>query len=414
MERALLVTADLKNERQRNVELATQELRSLTATAGGRVSKEVIAHLAKPNPALFLGKGKVEELSEVIKVEAIDTAIFNNNLSSTQQRNLEEILGVKTIDRTQLILDIFAQHANSREGKLEVELVQLEYLLPRLTGKGIMLSRLGGGIGTRGPGEKKLEVDRRRIRNRIGKLKTDLKGLRTHRQNLRKKRISESIPGIAIVGYTNAGKSTLINAFTGAGQTIGNSLFTTLDSLSRAYKLKNHQKVIFSDTVGFLDRLPHGLIEAFKATLEEVRCAHLLIHVLDVSFPRYEQRAEAVWVVLKELGVEKKPLITVLNKVDRLTDRSWLGRIRRDFPNPVGISAQTGEGLKELEDLIVVQLKANLKSLSLNLPLDKMQLVDLIYRQGNVKNINYTQKTIEIEVDLPLNLAEVLKKYEKK
>ncbi len=414
MERALLVTVDLMHEEHLNLEMIREELSRLATTAGGEVSSEIVCHRAKPDPKYFIGSGKVEELTQLVKDERIDAIIFNNDFSGSQQRNLEEALGVKTIDRTQLILDIFAQHAHSQEGKLQIELAQLEYLLPRLSGKGILLSRLGGGVGTRGPGEQKLEVDRRRIRERIAKLKEDLKSVRTHRQNLKKKRILEAIPMIAIVGYTNAGKSTLLNAFTSAAQPVKDSLFTTLDPLSRMYKLKNHQKIIFSDTVGFLERLPHGLIEAFKATLEEVKDAHLLIHVLDVSHPQYPERAKAVVSVLKELKVEDKPLITALNKMDKLQDATWLGSLKRSFANPVAISAKTGQGLEELEALIIRELKGELKNLKLDLPLDKMQLLDMIYQQGNVRSVNYTQKKIEIDADLPLNLAEVLKEYEKK
>ncbi len=414
MERALLVTVDLMHEEHLNLEMIREELSRLATTAGVEVSSEIVCHRDKPDPKYFIGSGKVEELTQLVKDERIDAIIFNNDFSGSQQRNLEEALGVKTIDRTQLILDIFAQHAHSQEGKLQIELAQLEYLLPRLSGKGILLSRLGGGVGTRGPGEQKLEVDRRRIRERIAKLKEDLKSVRTHRQNLKKKRILEAIPMIAIVGYTNAGKSTLLNAFTSAAQPVKDSLFTTLDPLSRMYKLKNHQKIIFSDTVGFLERLPHGLIEAFKATLEEVKDAHLLIHVLDVSHPQYPERAKAVVSVLKELKVEDKPLITALNKMDKLQDATWLGSLKRSFANPVAISAKTGQGLEELEALIIRELKGELKNLKLDLPLDKMQLLDMIYQQGNVRSVNYTQKKIEIDADLPLNLAEVLKEYEKK
>jgi GTP-binding protein HflX len=412
MERALLVTVDLKHDKYFNYELASQELSQLASTSGVIAVKESICHRDKIDPAYFIGKGKVEELTGLIQEEAIDVVIFDNNLSSTQHRNLEEIFQVKTIDRTQLILDIFAQHAHSQEGKFQVELAQLQYLLPRLAGKGVLLSRLGGGIGTRGPGEQKLEVDRRKIRERIAKVKDELKHLREHRNNLRKKRTAEHIPLVAFVGYTNAGKSTLLNAFTAAGQTVKDSLFTTLDPLNRMYSLKNHQKIIFSDTVGFLDRLPHDLIEAFKATLEEVRQAQLLVHVLDVSSPHYEYRSTAVIKVLEELGAADKPLITALNKIDQLSDRDWLGSIKRDFINPVAISAKAKEGLDELEELIVNQLSSNVRSLHLSLPFDKMQLVDLVYRSGKVKNITYTQAHIEIEAELPLHVADSLREYE--
>jgi GTP-binding protein HflX len=413
MERALLITVDLKRDSSFNPEMAKEELKQLSITANLEIVEEVVCHRDKIDSGFFIGSGKVEEITNLLKEEGINVVIFNNDLSSTQQRNLEDAWQVKTIDRTQLILDIFAKHAQSQEGKLQVELAQLEYLLPRLTGKGIMLSRLGGGVGTRGPGEQKLEADRRRIREHIVRVKDQLKDVRTHRQNLRKKRTNEAIPVIALVGYTNAGKSTLLNALTNAGQIVRESLFTTLDPLSRVHKLKNNQKVIFSDTVGFLERLPHGLIEAFKATLEEVKQAHLLIHCLDISHPQYEERAKAVNIVLNELGVEDKPMITALNKIDKLTDRTWLERLKRDFKNSVAISAKLSQGLPDLEDLIIDALRGEFKSLRLSLPLDKIKLVDLIYQQGKVKEIKYTQESIEIDADLPINLGEVLKEYEK-
>src|SRR3989338_720490 len=286
MEKALLVTIKLKSEADNwKIEDIALELEELVFTSGAEVVDNITCLSEKPTANFFIGSGKAEELAFLCQEQDIDTVVFSHNLSGTQQRNLEETIGKKTIDRTQLILDIFARHAKSPEGKMQVELAQLQYLLPRLIGKGIILSRLGGGIGTSGPGEQKLEVDRRRIRKRIDKLKSDLKQFSLHRLTMKKKRRENAIPTVALVGYTNAGKSTLLNALTSANQVISGSLFTTLDPLSKSLVLPNGEHIVISDTVGFLHGLPHHLIEAFKATLEEVIDADLLIHVLNKTPP---------------------------------------------------------------------------------------------------------------------------------
>ncbi|MFA5287120.1 MAG: GTPase HflX, partial [Candidatus Omnitrophota bacterium] len=295
MERALLVTVELKQDREElSIEDSEFELRELVSACGVEVVDNANCFCDKPTPNFLIGKGKVEELGALAQELEVDTIIFSENLSGTQQRNLEEKLGKKTVDRTQLILDIFARRAKSPEGKMQVELAQLKYLMPRLSGKGLILSRQGGGVGTSGPGEKKLEVDRRRIRERIGKLEDDLKGVTAHRFLMRKRRKDRSIPLVALVGYTSAGKSTLLNALTQAEQVVSESLFTTLDPLARNLKLPNGEEIVLSDTVGFLRNLPHNLIEAFKATLEEVTDADLLIHVLDASSPKAYDRHKAV------------------------------------------------------------------------------------------------------------------------
>ncbi len=406
MERILIVTVKLESEPDDwSIDDYALEMEELAATSHAEIVDNMACLRDKPTPNFFIGKGKAEEISALVNEQNIDTVIFSHDITGTQQRNLENIIGRKVIDRTQLILDIFALHAKTPEGKTQVELAQLEYLLPRLLGKGIAVTREGGGIGTRGPGEKKLEIDRRRIRSRIAALRSDLKQLSLHRLNLRKKRKEKSIPSVALVGYTNAGKSTLLNALTGAGQVVQNSLFTTLDPLTKALKLPNAENIVVSDTVGFLYNLPHHLIEAFKATLEEVVDADLLIHVLDVSNPKLEQLNQAVLSVLKDLQVEDKPRITALNKMDQVSDQAWLKEISVDFPNSVVISAKLGTNLEEILAKIRENFQDQMISLKLLLPHARMSLIDLFYRKGSVEKIDYLQKGIQVKVNLPRIIA---------
>ncbi|MDP1853539.1 MAG: GTPase HflX [Candidatus Omnitrophota bacterium] len=402
MEKTLLITTVFYGDKETaSAENRDVELFELAKTAGAYVADRIICHLVKVTPNLYMGKGKAEEVKILAQKYNIDTVILNNELSPTQQRNLEELIGVKILDRTQLIMDIFARHARSQEGKIQVELAQLEYFLPRLSGKGIMLSRLGGGIGTRGPGEQKLEVDRRTIRRRIAKLKEGLLDLSQHRKVSRKKRVDAGIPLVSLVGYTNAGKSTLMNALTASSQIVSDSLFTTLDSLSRAIVLPNNQKVILSDTVGFLYHLPHNLIEAFKATLEEVKEADLLIHVLDVSNTEFREHGYSVSNVLSELGAIDKPIITALNKIDKLEDRSILAEVKEGFPHPAAISAKNKENLDILISLILQYLPVHLKKNKLFIPTSHMRLIDIIYKEGKVEQINYREDGVEVDAYLP-------------
>lgn len=402
MERALLVIIKLNTEKGRwGIEDTAQELEELALSAGVEAVDKVTALRDTPTPGLLIGKGKAQEVALLSQEENIDTVIFSHELSGTQQRNLEEVIGKKTIDRTQLILDIFARHAKSPEGKMQVELAQLQYLMPRLVGKGIMLSRLGGGIGTRGPGEQKLEADRRRIRKRIDKLKDDLRHLSGRRDILRKKRKENAVPSVALVGYTNAGKSTLLNALTNAGQVESGALFTTLDPLFKSLQLPNGEKIVISDTVGFLHNLPHQLIEAFKATLEEVVQADLLIHVLDVSNPLVYEYNKAVFEVLKELQADQKPLITALNKIDLMDSEARLSRLKQDFINPVEISAKLRQNMDVLIANIQKNFTARMVNIEIIIPLSRMDLVDLFYREGKVKDIKYLQKGIRIKLTLP-------------
>ena len=402
MERALLVTIKLYTEKDNwSIEDLANELQELTHSTGAEVVDNISCLIDKPTPNLFIGKGKTEEIGLYCQEIDVDTVIFSHDLSGTQQRNLEDMIGKKTIDRTQLILDIFARHAKSPEGKMQVELAQLQYLLPRLVGKGIVLSRLGGGIGTRGPGEQKLEVDRRRIRKRIEKLKEDLKNVSFHRSRIRQRRKDNQVAQVALVGYTNAGKSTLLNALTDADQLVEDNMFCTLDPLSKSLKLPNGENIVISDTVGFLYNLPHHLIEAFKATLEEVVESDILIHVLDVSHPRVYQHSKAVLEVLIQLQSENKPIVTALNKIDKTDDKTWLGKLNEDFPYSVLISAKLKQNIDKLLNEVQKNLSGRLKTLDIKIPHTRMDLVNFFYKEGKVIEIKYLQKGIRVKVSLP-------------
>ncbi|MFH0739198.1 MAG: GTPase HflX, partial [Candidatus Omnitrophota bacterium] len=402
MERALLVTIKLRADKDsRAIEDISEELEELVASSGVEVVDNIICSVDKPTPNLLIGKGKAQEIALFSQEESADTVIFSYDLSGTQQRNLEEVIGIKTIDRTQLILDIFSRRARSPEGKMQVELAQLQYLLPRLIGKGIILSRLGGGIGTRGPGEQKLEADRRHIRRKIDKLKSDLESVSSHRSTMRQRRKENAIPTVALVGYTNAGKSTLLNTLTDAGQIVSDSLFTTLDPLSKNLILPNGENIVISDTVGFLQDLPHHLIEAFKATLEEVLESDLLIHVLDITHPCLYQHYKAVLEVLGELEADKKPVIIALNKVDLLEDKGFLRGLKDDFANSVVISAKTKENLNSLLKKIADNFSGRMARVEILLPHSSVGMLDSFYRQGRVEEIKYLQRGIKIKLSLP-------------
>jgi GTP-binding protein HflX len=292
------------------------EMRELATSAGARIIDEVIQRRNRPDPATFIGKGKVEELREQVVLEGVDVVIFDDELSPSQAKNLEEALDIKVVDRTGLILDIFGRRARTKEGKLQVELAQLEYRLTRLAGYREYLSRLGGGIGTRGPGETKLEMDRRQIRHRIGTLKRDIEQIRKHRQLHRARRRRDGLPLVSLVGYTNAGKSTLFRALSKEDTLVSRRLFSTLDTLIRRIQLGHNLPILISDTVGFIRKLPHQLVSAFRATLEEVVESDLILHVIDVSDPEFEEKREVVLKVLEEIGAGDHPMLTVYNKID--------------------------------------------------------------------------------------------------
>lgn len=320
------------------------ELALLAKTARAHVAKTIVQSRNEIDPACLIGYGKVLEIASICQEMGIHTVIFDKDLTPTQQRNLEEQTNCKIIDRTRLILDIFGQRAHSMEGKLEVELAQLEYFLPRLTGRGISLSQQYGGIGTKGPGEKKLEVDRRKIRDRITHLKSELEHIRLNRAQQRRKRIESEIPLVGIVGYTNAGKTSLFNALTRAGAFVEDKLFATLDTRVRRMFI-NQKPVLFSDTVGFIDNLPHSVVAAFRATLEEIDYANLLVHVVDVN-EDIEKQTKVVHKVLGELGVSDKPFVTVYNKIDLITSLT-LGLLKDSYPEGIFISATRDTGIDE-------------------------------------------------------------------
>ena len=412
MERALLVTVGLTSQKKLFSPFeSARELRELAESTNACVVQELVCQRDVPTPNFYVGKGKVEEIKQICSEHDIQTVIFNNDLTGTQQRNIEAVLGIKTIDRTQLILDIFSRHAKSPEGKMQVELAQLQYLLPRLTGRGIMLSRLGGGIGTRGPGEQKLEIDRRRISEKIIRLKRQLQEVSERRKTMRKKRQDSYVPALVLVGYTSAGKSTLLNALTQSDQAVSRHLFTTLDPLSRSFCLPNNQKVIVSDTVGFINDLPPHLIDAFKATLEHVAEADLLVHVLDVSDLNFDEHKKVVCDILEKLQAGDKQIATVLNKIDKLDDDRWIQKYEHDIVDSVGISALHKQNFEALFKLIERKLEKMLSSVRFELPFNRMDLVDIIYREGNVLSIEYCSDLISIHASIPSLTAAKLKAY---
>src|SRR2546426_4696256 len=332
---------------------ALDELRELATSAGARIIDEVIQRRDRPDPATYIGKGKVEELREQVLLEGVDVVIFDDELSPSQARNLEEVLETKVVDRTGLILDIFGRRARTKEGKLQVELAQLSYRLTRLTGYREYLSRLGGGIGTRGPGETKLEMDSRLLRNIISTLKRDIENIRKHRQLHREHRRRDQLPLVSLVGYTNAGKSTLFRALSKEDTLVSSRLFSTLDTLIRRIQLGKSFPILISDTVGFIRKLPHQLVSAFRATLEEVVEADLILHVIDVSDPSKEDKQQVVLDVLREIGAGGHPILTVYNKIDLVPE---LNRDRES--DGTYVSAETGEGLQELVDKISQEVSA--------------------------------------------------------
>ncbi len=390
---------------RRHVESAVEELALLADSAGARVVGTVLQERKRRDPATVIGRGKVVEVAALAAAQEADVVIFDDELSPAQQRNLEEELGVKTLDRTQLILDIFAKRARTREGRLQVELAQLDYMLPRLTGKGVMLSRLGGGIGTRGPGETKLETDRRRIRQRMQAIKKDIEGVRRNRNTRRDARQRASAPIVALVGYTNAGKSTLFRALTGADTAISDHLFMTLDPLIRKMRVGSRKDVLLVDTVGFIQKLPHALVAAFRATLEEVVEADLLLHVMDASADDVEQREEAVEAVLQEIGAAERPRIPVLNKADRIT-KARARALSDGRPESVVVSARSGAGLDDLRAAIGARLEMEPRSVRLRFAAGDRRGIAGVYNAGRVVAHEVEDGQVTLDAELPQRMVE--------
>ena len=404
LNRAVLVglNAHSLTREENATEESMEELKDLLETAGGESVGMVLQQKDSPDPRTFIGQGKVDEVRQLVRTMGADMVIFDNALSPSQQRVLGEELKVGVLDRSALILDIFAQRARTREGRLQVELAQYKYLLPRLIGMWSHLERQEGAIGTRGPGETQLETDRRHIRRKISKLEEELRDVRRVRATQRQRREKNEVPVVAIVGYTNAGKSTLLNKLTGSEIPANNRLFDTLDTTTRTLEISDTCTVLLSDTVGFIRKLPHHLVEAFKATLEELSFADLLLHVIDASNPEWREQAQVVDQLILELGAEQTPRIEVFNKCDK-----WTGEIRPHGEDIVSISAKTGEGLDKLLEAIGKRLDSGAKRVTIHLPYDKGGILDQLYQEAKVEQVEYAETIDVVAVCTPKTIGQL-------
>ncbi len=413
-EAALLIGLDRPGTDRWAANDSLDELRELAESAGVSVLDKLTQKRDAPSAPTFVGKGKVAEIAALCQKLAANTVIFDDDLSPAQGRNLGEILGptIKVIDRTELILDIFAQRARTREGKIQVELAQLEYMLPRLTGMWTHLSRQRAGVGARGPGETQLETDRRHVQEKITRLQRQLEEVRKNRRIERSGREKLHWPRVSIIGYTNSGKSTLMNKLTDAGVLAEDKLFATLDPTTRKHRLPNNQNILLSDTVGFLRKLPHHLVESFKATLEETTEADLLLHVVDVTHPQVHEQIAAVNVVLHDLDAGMKPVVVALNKIDRIgEDRSVVERLQREHSGSVEISAKCGTNLDVLQDEIALRLSDRRVSVTLSIPADRQQAIALVYRAGYVTAREHEAGRVILRAQIPRVMAGELKPY---
>ncbi len=412
-ERVFLVGVELKSRDNRELKDSLEELSALAATAGGQVVGDGVQKLISPCASTYIGKGKATEFSERCLAADVDTVVFDDELSPAQSRNLEKLFNCKILDRTALILDIFAQRARTREGKMQIELAQLQHLLPRLTRFWGHLSRQKGGIGMRGgEGETQLETDRRRVQDRIAKIEKELEVVRRQRSIQRQSRQRNHWALASIVGYTNAGKSTLLNTLTGAGVLAEDKLFATLDPTTRRLRLPTNQNVLLTDTVGFIRKLPHKLVEAFKATLEEVVQTDLLLHVVDVSHPQAERQIASVNAVLEEIGAAGKPTLMVLNKIDQLNgSRDVVTRFLERYPGAVTISAVTGEGITALLAEVSSQLRPIREFIELSIPHEKTEVIARLHEVGHVVERDYTGETARFKARIPPHWHEEFAPY---
>jgi GTPase len=409
IETAVVVRHVDTSEAQHEIDESLAEIRRLAWTAGAEVVCTIMQRRARPCARTLIGKGKLAEVKAACEELEADMVIFDCDLTPAQGSNVQDAIGIKVVDRTQLILDIFGQRARTNEGKHQVELAQLNYLLPRLAGRGSVM-RQQGGIGVRGPGEQKLEVDRRVIRERIGRLKGELKTIRKNRQAQRKRRATSGIPTVALVGYTNAGKSSLLNALTGADAFVEDKLFATLDPTTRRCTCPSGREVVFSDTVGFVRNLPHSLVAAFRATLEEVNEADLLLVVADASDPVVEEHIRAVFGVLDEIGVEERPMLKVFNKTD-VTAPNRVGQLLRGAGDAVAISARKSEGLEALLQRIDAILGAQRTRLRLRIPHSEGRLVSRIRDVGAVYHQEYDGDVIVLDAEVPPALESAVRPF---
>ncbi len=412
--RAILVGLCTDDRKSAETEISLSELERLLDTAGGECFAKVVQNKDKPDPRTLIGSGKVQEIKTLCQNYEIELVVFDEELAPSQIRNLEDELGddVRVIDRSMLILDIFALHAVSREGKLQVELAQLKYTAPRLTGHGTEMSRLGGGIGTRGPGESKLETDRRHLHRRITALEEELKNLERNRLTMRASRDRSGIPKIAIVGYTNAGKSTLLNRLTDAGILAEDKLFATLDPTTRKYELPSGESVLLTDTVGFIRKLPHHLVHAFKSTLDEAVYADALMLVIDVSDPECESQAEVTESLLEELGASGKPTLYVFNKCDRGAADFFRPGNAPEHAHTVMVSAKTGQGIELLLEALQNILHEGKKRVVFHIPNSEGGALNTLYQNATVEEVEYTADGIKVTAVVDAKIHGMLKKYD--